>query len=313
MMLLATLGVLASTNPARSARQDHLFHGKHSTQGGGATTRILILSGNGELRTYDTAGHLVGDVTLVTFYTPITGMCSDGEQNIYATTFGSSVYEFPIGSTSPTRTLDTLSGVMDDPYTCAVDPITGDVEVGGGLEGFGQGFGLELFFPGQKEPYEVGGGPRGSSLSAVTFDRSGSVWIDGNVNQSVVVGNGNNFQSLPFFPQGFQSGAGALHFDRANNLVVANPYTGSLQVYPYGRVNLGCTTLRKCLISLPGVQSPGQFAFAPYDKMVFVVDGATGYTSGYSYPQVGQPVVTINFSGVGMAVINQTAVAQPTR
>jgi hypothetical protein len=126
-----------------------------------------------------------------------------------------------------------------------------------------------------------------------------------------VVGNGNNFQPLPFFPQGYQFGTGTLHFDRANNLVVANPYTGNLQVYPNGNVNLGCATLRKCIISLPGVQSPGQFAFAPYDKMVFVVDGATGFTSAYNYPNVGQPLVTIDYSGVGMAVINQTGVAQP--
>ena len=271
----------------------------------------LLLNGGGELRTYDTAGNLHGDITLP--ISGILGMCSDGIQNVYVLTNQASVVEFPIGSTTPTRTLDTGQDLMEDPGSCAVDTYTGNVEVGGQLDAFAQGFGLELYLPGQKEPYETGGGPRASILDAVTFDRSGAVWMDGNVNSMVSIGNGNNFQALPFFPFGYQYGAGPLHFDRANNLLVANPYTGNLQVYPNAHVGLGCTTLRRCIISLPGVQSPGLFAFSPSGAKLFVVDGATGYTSGDNYPQIGQPFVTIDYSALGMDVINQTDAGQPPR
>jgi len=36
-------------------------------------------------------------------------------------------------------------------------------------------------------------------------------------------------------------------------------------------------------------------------------------TSGYNYPQIGQPFVTIDYSALGMDVINQTDAGQPPR
>ena len=107
------------------------------------------------------------------------GDCSDNEGNVYVTDVepsNSEVVEFAHGGTHPIRTLSVPSG--KNPYSCAVDPTTGDLAVTNYGNTSGDGASLLIYRKAKGQPKSYAD-PQFLNFAYCTYDNSGNLFVDG--------------------------------------------------------------------------------------------------------------------------------------
>ncbi|MGB8907377.1 MAG: hypothetical protein WCC84_01375 [Candidatus Cybelea sp.] len=107
------------------------------------------------------------------------GDCSDKKGNVYVTDVepsGNEVVEFAHGGTQPIRTLSVPSG--RNPYSCAVDPATGDLAVTNYGNTAGDGASLLIYRRAKGQPRSYTD-PQFLNYAYCTYDNSGDLFVDG--------------------------------------------------------------------------------------------------------------------------------------
>jgi len=107
------------------------------------------------------------------------GMCTDGVGNVFIIEGDGEVAEYAHGATKPTAS----KLLLGDPYSCAVDPFTGNLAVSN------QGGAVEVFtkFPGKPTIYSL---PATGNLYFCTYDGDGNLFVDGRWFQRHKIRNG---------------------------------------------------------------------------------------------------------------------------
>ncbi len=93
--------------------------------GVGQQDLLYVSNGNGEVTVYRYWQHTLAGV--LTNFTQPMGECADSSHNVYITDYAAKqILEYAHGGTKPLKKFD---DAPDSPYTCAVDPITGNLAV----------------------------------------------------------------------------------------------------------------------------------------------------------------------------------------
>jgi hypothetical protein len=104
------------------------------------------------------------------------GECVDKAGDVFVTQTGSaSIVEYAHGATTPTTTLDDVSG--NYPYACSVDPTTGNLAVSNFISSFGSGS-LAIFTNAQGTPNIVTDATF-QGMYSVAYDNAGNLYVDG--------------------------------------------------------------------------------------------------------------------------------------
>ena len=127
-ILAACSPTIQGTQPAFAPHRESLpGSGRQAWMAAGVSKQDLlyVTNGNGEVTVYRYWKRAL--VGVLTSLTQPMGECVDAEQNVYITDHATQkILEFAHGGTKPIKTLDDSP---DSPYTCSVDPITGNLAV----------------------------------------------------------------------------------------------------------------------------------------------------------------------------------------
>lgn len=107
------------------------------------------------------------------------GDCSDKVGNVYVTDVepsGNTIVEFAHGGTQPIRTLSVPTG--RNPYSCAVDPKTGDLAVTNYGDTAGDGASLLIYRKAKGRPKSYTD-PQFLNYAYCTYDNAGDLFVDG--------------------------------------------------------------------------------------------------------------------------------------
>lgn len=155
------------TPPAAPARVSSSW----AAAGLGPQNLLYVSNANGFVNVYRYwQKNLVG---VLTNFTQPMGMCVDGHRNVYITDFAAhTIVEYAHGGTTPIRTIDNAPYA---PYTCAVDPTTGDLAVADYAKHLHNSYGALAIYKhatGKPSIYEGNGY---SHFSAIGYDDSGDL------------------------------------------------------------------------------------------------------------------------------------------
>jgi hypothetical protein len=243
-------------------------------------------------------GKLVG--TLTGFANP-QGLCADKRGDLFvANVNGNDILEYKHGGTAPIATLEDQGYY---PFSCAVDPTTGNLAVTNQITSTANSGNVAI--------YDLADGKRklyaGASLYYYEFcayDGAGNLYIDGGTVGTTVFG----FVELPKGKKLFTtitlnvapSSPGGVGWD-GKYVTVADNTPGANVVYRYSVS--GSSGTNKGSTALSGAQSVNEYALWPSNATRLIVPNVAGtspLTSNvlyYSYPAGGSPTKTIEGFG----------------
>ncbi len=112
----------------------------------------------------------------LTGFTGASNLCSDSSGNVYVPNYGShNILEYAHGASSPFRQ---LKAPGENPYGCAVDPVTGDLAVAN-ITSASSGPGDLLVYAKAKGKPKAYHNPTFLGFNSCSYDDSGNLFVDG--------------------------------------------------------------------------------------------------------------------------------------
>jgi hypothetical protein len=251
-----------------------------------AGQRLLYVSDsrNKVVYVYGTSNTLEG--TLTGFAEPL-GECVDASNNVWVVDYEyQELYEYAHGGTKPIAYISTGDG---NPYSCSVDPTTGDIAIG--IQNFTSAPGWITICAGPSHCTNYLHSPV-SYVYFLSYDKNGNLYVDGtdkNNNAFVMaVRSGGQFQKMTIkgapinFPGALVNKFGVLSLGQG-----ASGTSTIYQIAPDGTV-IGSTQLSHS-------NDCNQFAIngnARYARITCPNLG--GNVTKYKYPAGGKPIVTLS-------------------
>jgi hypothetical protein len=170
-------------------------------------------------------------VQVLAGFTDPAGLCADAAGNVYVTDgYGYDIVEYHHGATKPARYLADPYGF---PWSCAVNPVNGDLAVANGVSLSGGQYGIQIY-------KKARGVPKLYVDSAVpfyfncTYDPNGNIFFDGESQgytqalEAELTAAGKHFINLTLDPNVTFAGGVAWWHDR---LAIADPESGDILRY----------------------------------------------------------------------------------
>jgi hypothetical protein len=236
-----------------------------------------------EVYDYHTLAHL----QTLTGFTDPAGLCADAAGDVYVTDgYSYDTVEYHHGATKPSRYLADPYGF---PWSCALNPVNGDLAVDNGVALSGGQYGIEIY-------KKARGVPKLYVDSAVPFyfncayDPEGNIFFDGESEgyteavEGELTAAGKQFINLTLEPNvAFAGGVAWWH----GRLVIADPESGDILRYRIAG------SAGKFAGRTPFAGAPGVGAFFIHNNVVVGADYANNDVGAWPFPKGGSSRYTL--------------------